>query len=160
MLLLHIKRFWTIKRCLELVSLPYFHFAWFWKKIIPLVMFYYLTNFHCLVAFNSWDVGKYVCFNCLLNRLRRQKFWNYFNISNQFLYSTWPKCSDKTWNILRTRGDFKMKWNAFFIISKGLSLKQMKQLLFGRWESDFKYLENGKSLSNIIPELRLLLSRY
>ena len=32
---------------------------------------------------------------------------------------------------------FKIKWKAFFIICKELSLKQIKRIFFGRWESDF-----------------------
>ena len=28
-------------------------------------MFYYLTKFHCLIAFTSWDIGQYVYCNCL-----------------------------------------------------------------------------------------------
>ena len=31
-----------------------------------------------------------------------------------------------------------MKQKAFFIIFKGLSMKQITQIFFGRWESDFK----------------------
>ena len=36
-------------------SLPASFSAWFSKKIIYLVLFYYLTKFHCLVAFTLWD---------------------------------------------------------------------------------------------------------
>ena len=40
-----------------------------------------------------------------------------------------------------------MKWKAFFIIFKGLPLKQIK-VFFGMWESDFKLntRNNGKKL--------------
>ena len=31
-----------------------------------------------------------------------------------------------------------MKWKAFFIIFKGLSLKQIKRIFLGKWESSFK----------------------
>ena len=50
--------------------------AWFLKKHISLVMFFYLTKFQCLVAFTSWDIGQYVYCNSLLSRLWRNKFWN------------------------------------------------------------------------------------
>ena len=53
-----LKLFWKIKRGLE-TSLPASFSAWFLKKNIPIVMFYYLTNFHCLLAFTSWDIGQY-----------------------------------------------------------------------------------------------------
>ena len=38
-------------------SLPASFFAWFLKKNISHVMVYYLTKFHCLIAFASWDFG-------------------------------------------------------------------------------------------------------
>ena len=41
----------------------------------------------------------------------------------------------KNLNILRTKKAFKMKHKAFFMIFKGLSLKQEKQNFFGRWEA-------------------------
>ena len=50
--------------------------AWFLKKHISVVIFYYLTKFQCLVAFPSWDIGQYVYCNCLLTRVWRQKLWN------------------------------------------------------------------------------------
>ena len=57
-------------------SLPASFSEWFLKKIIPIVMLYYLTNFYCLFAFISWDIRQYVYCNCLLTRLWRHKFWN------------------------------------------------------------------------------------
>ena len=48
--------------------------AWFLKKNISVVIFYYLTKFQCLVAFTFWDIGKYVYSNCLPTRLWRQNF--------------------------------------------------------------------------------------
>ena len=47
-------------------SLPASFSAWFLKKNIYIVIFYYLTKFQCLVAFPSWDIGQYVYCNCLL----------------------------------------------------------------------------------------------
>ena len=48
--------------------------ARFLKKIISLVIFYWLTKFHCLVAFASWDFGHYMNCNCLLTRLWLHNF--------------------------------------------------------------------------------------
>ena len=47
----------------------------FFKKIFCFVMFYYLTKFHSLVAFTSWDIWQYVYCNYLLTRLRRHRLW-------------------------------------------------------------------------------------
>ena len=58
------------------ISLPVSFSAWFLKKNISLIIFYYLTKFHCLVAFTSWDNEQYVYCNCLFTRLWRHKFWN------------------------------------------------------------------------------------
>ena len=57
-------------------SFPGSFSTWFLKKNISLVIFYYLTKFHCLVAFTSWDIGQYGYCNGLLTRLCRHKFWN------------------------------------------------------------------------------------
>ena len=48
-------------------------------------------------------------------------------LSNKAIFSTWPKCQDKNFNILKTKRAFKKKYKAFFIIFKELSLKQIKQ---------------------------------
>ena len=66
-------------------SLPAPFSAWFLKKNISLVIFFYLTIFQCLVAFTSWDIGKYVYCNSLLTRLWRNKL---SNLSNQAVFST------------------------------------------------------------------------
>ena len=50
-------------------SLPTSFSEWFLKKNISIVIFYYLTNFHCLVSFTLWGIRQYVCCNCLLTRL-------------------------------------------------------------------------------------------
>ena len=57
-------------------SLPVLFSTWFLKISISLVIFYKLINFHCLVAFTSWDIGQHMYFDCLLTRLWRHKFWN------------------------------------------------------------------------------------
>ena len=41
-------------------------------------------------------------------------------------FSVWPESQDKNLNILRTKRAFKMK--SFFIIFKGLSIKQITQI--------------------------------
>ena len=40
--------------------LPASFSAWFLKRNISLVIIYYLSKFHCQVAFTSWDIGQYV----------------------------------------------------------------------------------------------------
>ena len=79
-----------------------------------------------LVAFTSWDIGKYAHCNCLITRLWRHKFWNWPYLSNQAIFSTWPKRS------------------FYMIIFKGLSWKQIKQIFFERGESNFRVLKSFK----------------
>ena len=107
------------KRGRKLVSLPHFLHD-LWRKILPLLysIIYILTKFHWLVAFTSWDIGQYVYCNCLWNSLWRHEFWNCSCLSNQTVWAV------KT-NILRTKRAYKMKQKAFFIIFKGLPLKQI-----------------------------------
>ena len=57
--------------------------------------------------------------------------------SNQDVYATWPKSSEKNLNLLGTKRAFKMKQKAFFSIFKGLSIKEITQNFFGKLESDF-----------------------
>ena len=75
-------------------SFPVSFTEWFLKKNIPFVIFYYLSNFHCLVVFTSWDITQYVYCNCLVTRFWRHKFWNYTYLSNQAIFSTWPISQD------------------------------------------------------------------
>ena len=58
------------------ISLLASFFTWFLKKGIYLVIFYYLTKFHCLIALTSWDIVQYVFYNYLLTMLWPHKFWN------------------------------------------------------------------------------------
>ena len=60
----------------RVTSLPNSFSDWLLEENISLVMFYYLTKFHCLVAFTSWDIGQYVYCNYLLTRFWRHEFWN------------------------------------------------------------------------------------
>ena len=46
-------------------SLPASFSGWFLKENISFVIFCYLADFRCLVAFTSIDIGQYVCCNCL-----------------------------------------------------------------------------------------------
>ena len=60
-------------------SLPVSFSECFFKKCVlllysSLVVFYYPTKFHHLVAFASWNVRHYVSYNCLLTRLWLYKF--------------------------------------------------------------------------------------
>ena len=50
---------------LGIVSPPHFKYDFSRKLFI----FYYLSKFHGLIAFTSWDVGEYVYCDCLLARL-------------------------------------------------------------------------------------------
>ena len=118
LLLPHIKQFSITKRGLELVSLSRFlHGAWFWRNR-SLVIFYYLTRFGFLVIFTSWDIGQYVYCNCFLNRL-----WHHNH--PVFFYMT--KVSRQKFNYVGNEKSFQGEIK-FFIISKWLSLKEMKQV--------------------------------
>ena len=86
------------------------------KKNIYHVIFYWLTIFHCLVAFPLWDIWQYMYCNSFLTRLWRHKILNYPYISNRAVFSTLLKSQDKHLNILRTKRAFKMQkkhwsWN-------------------------------------------------
>ena len=43
--------------------------AWFLKKNVSLLIFYELAKFHCLIAFTSWEIERYVYCNCLFPML-------------------------------------------------------------------------------------------
>ena len=96
-----------------------------------LIILNWLVKFHYLVAFTCWNIGLYVYCNCLLTKLWRHKFWNSPCISNQAISSRRTKSEVKHRNILRTKRALKIKYKMFFIIFKGLSLKQIKQF---SWE--------------------------
>ena len=63
------------------ISLPVLFSALFLEKNISIVIFCYLTKFHCLVPFTCWNIGPYMYCNCLLTRLWRL----YFEINLAFL---------------------------------------------------------------------------
>ena len=105
-------------------NLPNLFSGKFLEKNICLVILHYQTKFRGLVAFTSCDIGQYVYCNFLLIRLLTHKFHVIRQpyLSNQTIISTWPKSQDEKLNMERA---FKMKQNEFFIIFKGLSLKQI-----------------------------------
>ena len=130
LLLLHIKLFKKLKRSLKLVSQPHFLHI-FLKKSISIMIFYWLTKFHCLVAFTSWDIGQYMYCNCLLTRLWRHKFWNQIYLSNKVTFSIWPKNSNKNSNkiiksnkgyLSSSKGFHWSKWSNFFLEGQSRTL--------------------------------------
>ena len=50
--------------------------AWFLKKSLSYFISYWLTKFYCLIAFTSWDVGQYMCYNYLFPSWWPHKLWN------------------------------------------------------------------------------------
>ena len=68
-------------------------------------MLYWLTKFHCLIAFISWDIGQYVHYKGLLPGCDVINFEsNFIFLSKPFLI--WLKIQEKNFNILRTRRAF------------------------------------------------------
>ena len=136
MLLPHIKLFFKIKRGLELVFLPHFLYN-FLRKLFLLWYFISWPSFFAWLSLLHEILGNVYC-NCLLTRLWRREFWNQPYLSNQAIFSTWPK-QEKNLNILRMKRAFNMKQRAFFIIFKGLSLKHgaNNTVFFVRWEPNF-----------------------
>ena len=63
------KAFWKNKKRSGTSFPASFSESFFFQKN-SLAMFY-LTKFHCLVGFTSWDIGQYVNCNCLSTRLWR-----------------------------------------------------------------------------------------
>ena len=94
---------------------------WFFNKNVSHVTFFWLTKFHCLIAFTSRDIRQYVYWLFVNQAVTSQNlkltlsFW-----TNRF--ATWPRSQDKNLSILRTKRAFEMKWKAFFIIFKGFSV--------------------------------------
>ena len=87
-------------------------------KKVSSVIFYYLTEFHCLVVFTSEDNEQYMCCNCLIPRMRCNKFEiKHIFLIKPFLCMT--KSQGKYINISRRKKTFKVKKIMFFIIIKG-----------------------------------------
>ena len=83
-------------------------------------------------------------------------------LSNQCVFLTFPESHDKNLNILRTKGAFKMKLKAFFIIFKGLSMKEIIQFFVevehlrttASWQKkkfSFKKREKEKRMVSTVP---------
>ena len=91
------------------------------------------------VNLKFYDVTTWLTNNCNTNNCNTHIVQYLENIyfSNQAVFPAWPKSDGKNLNILRTKRAFKMKQELFSIIFKGLSMKQIMQIFFERWESDF-----------------------
>ena len=59
---------------------------------------------------------------------------NLLYLFNQSVLSTWPKRQDKKFEYHEKEKSFQDKIKNIFITLEGLSVKQIKQTLFGRWE--------------------------
>ena len=58
-------QFWYFRRG----SGTSFSTFWVWflrKNVFYVIIIYYVTNFHCLIAFTSRDIVQFVYYNCLL----------------------------------------------------------------------------------------------
>ena len=74
--------------------------------------------------------------NLFFTRLWRHKFRNWFNLSNQAVFSTCPKSRDKNLNILRTKSfldEIKSIFHHFW-----RTIIEANNIFLGRWESDAK----------------------
>ena len=69
--------------------------VWLLMRNISLVIFYYLTKFHCLVAFTLWDIAHYLYCNCFLTRLYCHKVWNQHYLYNQVFFLHGQKVNTK-----------------------------------------------------------------
>ena len=85
--------FWKNKKRSRISLLASFS-AWRLRGNISHVRFYQLTNFHCLIDFTFWDIGKYVYFDYSFASLWRLKF-----LSSRF--PTWPKKSGQKFEYLK-----------------------------------------------------------
>ena len=87
--------FWKNKKRSRISLLASFS-AWRLRGNISHVRFYQLTNFHCLIDFTFWDIGKYVYFDYSFASLWRLKF-----LSSRFPND--QKSQYKNLNISRTK---------------------------------------------------------
>ena len=117
----------------------------FWWKLF---FFLYLINLSNFIVWlpslreilrNMWIVGVYYPGCNVMNFEINFTFLIKLFFLHDFLYFFSPISQDKKFkkfNILRTKKAFKMRYKRFFIIFKGLQLKQIKNV-FGRREFDF-----------------------
>ena len=126
MLSSHIKLFQKIKRSLDLVFLLHFPHN-FGRKIFILLYSITWPNFIVRLPLLSEILGN-MCIaivwkpgcDIMISKLT-------LSFSNQAVIPTWPKSLDKNLNISRMERAFKTKQKAFFIIFKGLSIKEIKK---------------------------------
>ena len=99
--------------------------VWFSNKNAPNVIFYWLSKFHCPVAFIYWGIGQYVYCNCLLTRLSQNKFQNKPDLPNQVVFIHHQKAKTKTW-IYCERKEL-LRWNKkrFSSLLKGFQLPKI-----------------------------------
>ena len=113
----------------------------FWRNFFFLVMYYTFTKFHCLVAFTLWDIGQYLYCNCLLTRLHVMNF----EINLTFLIKPFFLHDQKVMIKLDYLQQKELlRWNKkhFFIIFKGLSMKQITQIFL---EGESPTLRNSET---------------
>ena len=108
--------------------------VWFSKRNISHVVFYQLTNFHCLIAFTYWDIGQYVYSNCLLPRLWRHEFWNQPDLSYEAVFLHDRKVKTK-FKYLEKEKSFSGKIKSIFpYFWKAFNGQKLSQT----WECPFK----------------------
>ena len=119
----HDKLFQKIKRGLEQVSLPHFWHN-FQRKIFLLLYSINWPNFTVWFSLLCEILGNM----CIAIACKPGCENMNFEVNLIFLikpfFPTWPKSCDKNLNTLRMKRLFKIKYKAFSIISKGLSIKQ------------------------------------
>ena len=121
----HVKLFEKIKIGLELVSL--FHFLHnFWKKIFLLLYSIIWPNSIVWLPL-LWEIfgNMYaICMQLSVNQVATSGILKLTYLSNHTVVPKWPKSRGKNLNILKPKKVFR-----------GLSMRQITQSLFGRWES-------------------------
>ena len=60
--------------------------VWLFKKNVFCVIIYYLSKFHWLIVFISWDIGHSLYCSCLFSKLWRHKSWDQPYLPNQFFF--------------------------------------------------------------------------
>ena len=129
MLLPHIRFFEKSEKGLEQVSQTHFLHILGRKKFILfycILLIDQVSLSECLYFVRCWAISVLQLF---VNQAVTSWILKFTLLSNQVLFSTWPKSLDKNLNISRTKRAFKIKWKAFIIIFKGLSMKQITILL-------------------------------
>ena len=124
MLSVHIKFFWKIIRGLELVFLPHFQYS-FWRKIFLLLCSINWPNFIVWLPLlceilDNMSIANVCIAGC-----------DVINFEVNLIFLIKPFFLNNQ-NVVQ---NLKTKSKIFFIIFKGLSVKQIIQI--GRWEPDF-----------------------